>query len=199
MRTGYDAAVQNVEFKAELRDVDAARTQCEVIEATRIGYLHQTDTYFRMPDGRLKKREARSSDDRDSAQAPEPTEWIYYHRHDDVSPRLSNYTILTDLQARRRWGVYSLRPWIAVKKVRELWMLENVRIHLDEVEQLGTFVEFEAIISPEHTERQCRQYVAELREEFAPILGEPIAVSYVDLLALEMDLSAEGAEGAETG
>ena len=49
--------MQNIEFKAELRDIDAARIQCTVLDARHIGQLRQTDTYFRMPDGRLKKRE----------------------------------------------------------------------------------------------------------------------------------------------
>ena len=81
--------MRTIEFKAELRDLESARRQCAALKAEYIGVLEQTDTYFRMPDGRLKKREAPG----------EPTEWIYYHRPDKVRPRMSNYTRLSDEQA----------------------------------------------------------------------------------------------------
>ncbi|UCD76132.1 MAG: class IV adenylate cyclase [Phycisphaerales bacterium] len=164
--------MQNIEFKAELRDMEAARTQCRVLAAQQIGTLHQTDTYFRLPDGRLKKRQAPG----------EPIEWIFYHRNDRVTPKMCNYTILTDDQARRRWGTESLRKWLTVRKTRELWMIDNVRVHLDHVERLGEFLEFEAIVSQQFDVKECHSAVGELRRMFAPVLGEPIAVSYCDLM-----------------
>jgi adenylate cyclase, class 2 len=164
--------MQNIEFKAELRNLAAARKQCELLGATRVGVLHQTDTYFRLPDGRLKKREVPG----------QPTEWIFYHRPDRVSPRMSNYTILNTEQARRRWGTQSLKQWLTVSKKRELWMIEDVRIHLDEVEGLGTFIEFEAMISRRFDVKMCHETVRHLRETFSPLLGEHISRSYSDLM-----------------
>ena len=90
--------MQNVEFKAELRDVDAARAQCRLLDARLLGLLRQTDTYYRLPDGRLKRRQSTG----------ERTEWILYHREDCVSPKTSTFTIFSDAQARRRWGTRSL-------------------------------------------------------------------------------------------
>lgn len=165
--------MHNIEFKAELRDPIAARYQCKVLGAQLIGKLHQTDSYFRLADGRLKRREA----------SGEPIEWIYYHRKDDVRPRLCNYSILTDEQATRRWGTQSLRHWLNVAKTRELWMLENVRIHLDDVDQLGNFLEFEAIVSKERDVKECHMAIAHLRQVFGPTLGEPVSLSYSDLMA----------------
>ena len=66
--------------------------------------------------------------------------------------------------------------------MRDLWLLDNVRIHLDVVEDLGSFVEFEAMISPQIDVEHCHQALAALRESFEPVLGEAIAVSYCDLL-----------------
>lgn len=163
--------MQNIEFKAELRNIAAARKQCRLLGAERIGVLQQTDTYYKLPDGRLKMREA----------PREPVEWIFYHRPDRVSPRMSNYTILNAEQARRRWGTQSLKPWLTVNKKRELWMLGDVRIHLDEVELLGTFIEFEALVSRRFDVKMCHRAVKELRETFQPLLGEPISKSYSDL------------------
>lgn len=163
--------MQNIEFKAELRNLAAARTQCKLLGAERIGELRQLDTYFRLADGRLKKRETLG----------EPAEWIFYHRPDRVSPRMSNYTILNTEQARRRWGTQSLTVWLSVSKIREVWMIGDVRIHLDEVEELGTFIEFEALVSRRFDVKMCHQAVKELRKVFGPLLGEPISKSYSDL------------------
>lgn len=164
--------MQNIEFKAELRNIEAARRQCKLIGAERVGKLQQTDTYFRMPDGRLKRREAPG----------EPIEWIFYHRPNRVVPKMSNYTILTDEQARRRWGTQSLKPWLNIIKARELWMIDDVRIHLDEVQLLGNFIEFEAMVSRRFDVTMCHSAIAELREEFQPLMGEPLSVGYSDLM-----------------
>jgi adenylate cyclase class IV len=134
-----------------------------------------------MTDGRLKKREAPG----------EPTEWIYYHRRDIVRPRMSSYAILSDAQAKRRWGTQSLRAWLKVAKTRELWMLENIRIHLDDVRDLGTFIEFEAVIGKEHDTRECHESIGELRELFGPTMGEPVGASYCDLMAQVLDEDEE--------
>ena len=173
--------MQNVEFKAELRDLAAARRQCELLGARLVGTLNQSDTYYKLPDGRLKRRETRSTPGDPGGLGS--IEWIFYHRADRISPRLSVYSILTDGQARRRWGTYSLRQWLIVVKNRELWMLNNVRIHLDKVQELGTYLEFEAVVSPQFDVRRCHAEVSRLRELFAPVLGEPISASYSDLLA----------------
>ncbi|MHC4709880.1 MAG: class IV adenylate cyclase [Planctomycetota bacterium] len=177
----------NVEFKAELRDPSAARQQCHQLGGERIGTLKQTDTYYRMTDGRLKKREAPG----------EPTEWIYYHRRDIVRPRMSSYAILSDAQAKRRWGTHSLRAWLKVAKKRELWMLENIRIHLDDVLGLGRFIEFEAVISKEHDTRQCHEMIGHLREVFGPTMGEPVGASYCDLMAAQVLAEEEEQNGQD--
>ncbi len=170
--------MQNIEFKAELRDIDAARQQCRQVGAEFQGLLRQRDTYFRMADGRLKKREGTGAGKR--------IEWVYYHRPDRVSPRMSNYTILTDSQAKRRWGTRNLKPWLTVEKSRELWLLGDVRVHLDDVKDLGRFIEFEAQVSRRFGVKACHQAIARLREAFIPLMGEPISVGYSDLMQMHM-------------
>jgi adenylate cyclase class IV len=164
--------MQNIEFKAELRNLEAARRVCKLVGAQKMGQLKQVDTYFKLPDGRLKKREATG----------EPIEWIFYHRPNRISPKMSNYTILTDEQARRRWGTQSLTTWLIVNKTRDLWLLGEVRIHLDDIQDLGHFIEFEAMVSRRFDVKMCHNAIAELREKFQPLLGEPISVSYSDLI-----------------
>lgn len=169
--------MQNVEFKAELRDPDLARTILGAIGARFIQAMHQTDTYYRVPRGRLKKRET----------VGEQAEWIFYERPDEAASRLSRFTIYSEEEAGERFGGAGLDVRVVVKKRRELYMLGNVRVHLDEVEGLGRFVEFEALVTPGTSPgtaiAECRRRVEDLRQDLAPALGEPIAVGYADLLS----------------
>jgi adenylate cyclase class IV len=170
--------MQNIEFKAELRNLDAARRQCQLLDAALVAKLEQVDTYYKLADGRLKRRESPG----------EPIEWIFYHRPNRIGPKMSNYTILTDEQARRRWGTHSLKEWLVVTKTRELWMTGDVRIHLDQVEHLGTFIEFEAKVSRHFDVKSCHAVLAELRSNFGPLLGEPISMGYSDLIEQGMGI-----------
>ncbi len=164
--------MQNVEIKAELRDLEAARACCRSLGAKRVSIFEQIDTYFKLPDGRLKRRESQD----------EPTEWIFYHRKDRIRATLSTFTILSNNEARDRWSVDGLDPWLVVRKKRELWMIENVRIHLDEVDELGIFLELEALVDKFFPVKECQIKIAHLQEQFQPVLGELISVGYSDLL-----------------
>lgn len=176
--------MQNIEFKAELRDMEIARAQCRVLGAKRMGLLRQRDTYFRLTSGRLKRREAEG----------EPTEWIFYHRPDRPQARMSHFMIYSEQQALTRFGTNPLPVQVVVEKSRELWLHRNVRIHLDEVHRLGRFIEFEALVDKHHDVQSCHERIKELREAFAPVLGEMIATSYADLLAIEEQTGARRGE-----
>ena len=172
--------MHNVEYKAELRDLAVARAACKAVGAAHIITLEQTDTYFRIPSGRLKRRECPG----------EPTEWIFYDRKDEARPRLSCFTIYSDSQARERFGVAPLPELVVVRKTRDLYLYENTRIHLDQVEGLGTFLEFEALVSPGFPVAKCHATVDQLRATFTPALGEPLSCSYADLLIAAQEFTA---------
>jgi adenylate cyclase class IV len=169
--------MNNVELKAELRDLQIARATCRAIGASFILAFDQTDTYFKVASGRLKKRETEG----------EPPEYIFYERPNQASAKVSQFTIYSQERAIERFGREPLPVWLVVKKHRELWMHANVRIHLDQVEGLGTFLEFEAMVSTDHDVDQCRAAVAELHRKFQPVLGELIDCGYSDLLASEQE------------
>jgi adenylate cyclase, class 2 len=175
--------VQNVEFKAELRDIGLARSICRAVGAQQIGTLEQTDTYFRLPDARLKRRETTG----------EETEWILYDRPNQVGAKVSTFHIYSEDEAAERFGEMHRRPWIVVKKRRELWMLDQVRIHLDDVDGLGQFLELEALLSARQKRDDAEEAMFELRKQFAPVLGEQVAVGYSDLL-VSLEESGAGAE-----
>lgn len=174
--------MQNIEFKAELRDQALARLQCRNLGARLLGTQQQVDTYYRQAEGKLKKREV----------AGEPTEWIYYDRPDRIPPRMSHYMRYSDEQARTRWGILPLRELIVVRKSREIWILDHTRIHFDSVDDLGSFIEFESMITRTNTIERCRETVAALRAGFLPAMGEPIALGYADLLLAARSTGAPG-------
>lgn len=169
--------MHNVELKLELRDPDLARAILRRLGSTFVISLEQTDTYFRVPSGRLKKRES----------PDEPVEYISYDRANSSRPRMSHFTIYSEAEALARFGITPLPVWVVVKKKRDVHMLGNVRIHLDVVQGLGEFLEFEALVSPEFHVVKCHEAISELRRALNMALGEPLGVSYSDLLAAEAE------------
>jgi len=167
--------MHNVELKAELRDLALARGICKALGATYIHQFGQVDTYYRIPQGRLKRRETEG----------EPIEYIFYERPNRAAPKLSNFTIFSAEQALERYGQQPLPIFVVVRKHRELWMAGNVRIHLDSVARLGTFIEFESLVSRDHSVACGHEALAQLRKDFGPVMGELIDCSYADLLERE--------------
>lgn len=77
-----------------------------------------------------------------------------------------------------------------VTKRRRLFIWEDVRIHLDEVESLGSFIEFEAIASPESDLSPETKRVRHLRDAFEIAPGDIVGSSYCDLLSADVLASA---------
>ena len=161
----------NLEIKARGGDWDKARA----LATERVGFDEQTDTYFRTAVGRLKLRESSRSGG----------QLIPYFRPDDDGPRRSDYQVLPveDAPALRAMLAEMLGVHAVVRKRREILLHENVRIHLDEVEGLGRFLELEAVFdgSPEQEARQQAK-VAWMMKEMG--LGEEdlIAGSYEQMV-----------------
>lgn len=181
--------MRNIEFKAELRDPDLARAIAREIGASLIVRVQQTDTYYSVTTGRVKKREAVAVDR--AVGVPEPVEYIVYERANRVDLRPSDFRILTEPELRERFGEQALPVWVVVSKRRELWMWRSVRIHIDKVDHLGWFFELESLVSKPEFEDHARSLGDQLRATFAPALGEPVAGSYSDLLAQQQELEPD--------
>ncbi|MEM8758058.1 MAG: class IV adenylate cyclase [Planctomycetota bacterium] len=185
--------MHNVELKAELRDAPLARSIAVRLGATPAVSMRQTDTYYRIPSGRLKRREITNAD------GSQETEYIFYDRADRASPRLSHYIVYDEPTARERFGTRSLPTELVVTKQRDVFLTGPLRIHVDEVDRLGAFIEFEAVVSRAYSVRRCHQIVSETREAFLPAMGEPIAVSYSDLMRLELSSGSQTSAGPSSG
>jgi len=164
--------MQNVEFKAELRDIALARTGCRALGASFEGELRQTDTYFRAADARFKRRETEGRE----------TEYVLYRRPDRTRAKISRYELYSEEEGSERFGAAERAVLGVVRKVREVYLLENVRIHLDRVEGLGNFVEFEAVVSRACNVRRAHLRIDRLRRRLHGVMGEAISCGYIDLL-----------------
>ena len=86
----------------------------------------------------------------------------------------------TDLKAVLRTALGIL---VEVDKQREIYFIDNVKFHIDQVEALGSFVEIEAIGTPGVDQqadllKQCQYYI----ELFGIESADLVDVSYSDLL-----------------
>jgi adenylate cyclase class IV len=174
--------MKNIEFKAELRDLELARATCAILKARRVGTLLQTDEYVAVPEGRLKRRTERTGDGADGARESEGrVTWIWYDRADRMNARSSRWTPLDDAQVAVRWPGLDRTVVKVIVKRRELWIVENVRIHLDAVAGLGHYFELEGVVGIADDPAETKLKVETLIDKFRPTLGEPVSGSYADL------------------
>jgi adenylate cyclase, class 2 len=164
----------NFEFKATHMDIAAAEEKLLQHNPLFIGEDHQIDTYFNVPNGRLKLREGTIEHalifyERTNTAAAKQSNVILYQHQPDISLK----SILTK----------SLGIKTVVDKMRRIYFIENVKFHFDKVEGLGTFVEVEAIdkngsVGIEKLKEQCRYYQNMLGVRDTDFMAE----SYSDLL-----------------
>jgi homotetrameric cytidine deaminase len=182
---------RNVEIKT--RDADPAATleRALALGATDEGVLAQRDTYFGRARGRLKLRKESGP----PTPGPESgARLIAYVRADDEEARTSSYRLaeVDDPAALADALDAALGTLVVVDKRRRLLLYENVRIHIDDVAGLGSFVELEGVAQPDSDLSREHELVARLREELA--LGDPVAGSYSDLLLDSADSLLAAAE-----
>ncbi|MFQ5446040.1 MAG: class IV adenylate cyclase [Saprospiraceae bacterium] len=161
-------------MKARCANPEKVRQKLEARQARFVGTDHQVDTYFNAKTGRLKLREGTIENT-----------LIHYHRPNQAGPKNSQVLLFktapnTSLKALL---TAALGVRIVVDKMRRIYFVENVKIHLDEVQQLGTFLEIEAIdetgtIGLERLEEQCRFYI----NLFGVKDGDLVRVSYSDMM-----------------
>ncbi len=173
--TGSSSALRNVELKVQLDDGDAAARTARRLSGAAPLVVTQTDTYFQAPSGRLKLREV---------EGYEPV-LIAYARPDDGGARTSAYHLIpvADPGKLRAGLAATLGLRHVVVKERQISLWKNVRIHLDRVEDLGMFLEFEAVLQDGMTEAEGQAQVTHLCAEFGLDESAGIAGSYVDLIA----------------
>lgn len=168
------APSSNIELKARIPSLDDAREVARAVADQRLPDQHQIDTYFHCQSGRLKLREI----------VGERAELIAYDRPDQKAAKTSQYYLVPidspDCLKQALSMTLGLRG--VVVKQREIYLHKNVRIHLDHVDELGTFLEFEAVLGSGDDEAKSAELVGELRERFSIEDSDLIDRSYGDML-----------------
>lgn len=165
--------VINVEIKARCLNPEVPRTVLRNRHARCAGFDHQIDTYFRVPEGRLKLR-----------QGDIENNLIFYRRPDQAGPKTSDVLLAQadDGGELRAILSQSLGVLVTVDKQREIYYIDNIKFHIDQVDGLGTFVEIEAAgdagADRQALLAQCREYMAlfNIRQQ------DLVEKSYSDLL-----------------
>ena len=169
------AARRNLELKA--RDTNPKRSlkTCEGLGAEDKGILRQTDTYFNVPRGRLKLR-------RESGAA---SHLIAYERPDLPEQKESRYRIVeigdaTGLEEALA-GVLGITA--VVSKARRLFLFEGLRIHLDQVDDLGSFIELEGVAAVGDADlTRLEVLLSDLSHSFGIEDADLLGGSYCDLV-----------------
>lgn len=168
----------NIEIKARCKDPQKIREFLQKAGADFKGIDNQTDTYYQSSHGRLKLR-----------QGTIENALIFYQRPDQKGPKQANVSLYRTGPQSALAEVLSsaLKTQTTVKKHREIYFLDNVKFHIDFIEELGYFVEIEAIdtkgdIGIEKLRRQCEFYMKQLGITPADLKSR----SYSDML-LEKD------------
>jgi adenylate cyclase, class 2 len=167
----------NLEIKARIDDPEAALAVCRALEAVDEGEFTQVDTYFTLGRHRLKLREMLNGENY----------LIGYSRPDVAGARKSQFRMAPVKAARtvksllsRQWGVKAI-----VSKTRRvfIWM-ERVRIHIDHVQELGDYLEFEAMLDEPggYDDATAALDLARLSHDFALRDADLIGGSYANLI-----------------
>lgn len=168
---------KNVEIKAHCAALEPLETILLAQGADYKGLDHQIDTYFNVPNGRLKLREGTIE-----------CALIHYNRANQTTAKRSeiNYfqpaptSSTTDLKQSLK---AALGIKVVVDKQRHIFFIDNVKFHLDQVEGLGTFVEIEAIDQDgTRTEASLQEQCSHYQKELGIAPKDLIAYSYSDLL-----------------
>ena len=163
--------MRNLEFKARVQDHDAVRARALGLGARPAGDLHQVDTYFAVPSGRLKLRQTTGKE----------AELIAYSRAEDDFVRASDYHLARIPDGDSLVAVLkgALGVLAVVRKKRELFLLDGTRIHLDSVENLGSFMEIEVPVEADDSSAQST--IDSLIQTLGLSADQGIRGSYLDI------------------
>ncbi len=164
----------NIEIKARTRDFAELRRRAEALSDTPVQVIPQEDTFFNAPHGRLKLRQL----------GPQRGQLVYYERSDAAGPKRSNYLIAetADPAALKATLTAALGVRGVVRKTRSLYMVGQTRLHLDEVEGLGQFMELEVVMRPGQGEAEGQAIAHELMLRLGVAESDLLEGAYMDLI-----------------
>ena len=167
--------IRNFEFKAKVNGLEQFEAKLLALDPVYHGLDHQIDTYFNVPQGRLKLREGTIENS-----------LINYNRENTTDSKLSTIILYQHEPNSALKEILSLQfgVKIVVDKKRKIYFIDHVKFHFDFVEELGTFIEVEAIdtkgiFSDDQLKQQCDSYFDYFELEKTSLIDQ----SYSDLIA----------------
>lgn len=165
---------QNIEIKARLDDIKLCTTLAANLADSEPQQLQQADTFFNCTTGKLKLREIEGQ----SAQL------IAYSRAETSGPKLSRYQVYPCANPVLLKNTLSQSNGILgmVKKHRQVYLVGRTRIHIDQVEGLGDFMELEVTLADQDSVSQGQQEAEVLMQQLQIQPEQLIKVAYFNLL-----------------
>ena len=169
---------RNVEIKAKLLDPHIIISRVEQIADSGPVMIDQDDTFFHCSDGRLKLRELSANQG----------ELILYHRPDVSGPKTSTYIISQTSEPGKMRKILSTVLGVAgrVRKRRHLYLCGSTRIHIDDVEGLGHFVELEVVLDDSDSVESGQQIAVELMTRLGIQSGDLVEKAYIDMIPVSL-------------
>ncbi|KAK7604951.1 hypothetical protein V9T40_006137 [Parthenolecanium corni] len=173
--TEATAAHKNIEVKARIRDYEKLITDVQALCLSHGETIQQEDVFFNVPGGRLKLRKRADYS---------VSELIYYDRPDTEGPKLSVYSKCNIPHGDDLLNILTMALGVrgVVKKTRHLYIHDQTRIHVDDVEGLGKFVELEIVLSKDQTPEDGQKVVESIMELLQIGKADLIDCAYLDLL-----------------
>jgi adenylate cyclase class 2 len=180
---------RNIELKA--CDPYPARSLevCRTLGAEDSGEIAQRDTHFDVSNGGLKLRE----------EDPGHPHLIQFERASEPQQRESRYRIIDvgDPDTLIAALTAALGVRVVVAKRRRLFLWRNVRIHLDQVEGLGDFIELEAVAPLDSDLTNEHELVTSLRTALGINDEHLVGLGYAEQLLGATILSKTATRGTE--
>jgi adenylate cyclase len=163
----------NVEIKARVSDWPA-QLKSGLALADRTERLVQNDTFFNCANGRLKLRE----------QGRAGACLIFYRRAGLKGPKASNYTLVPvpDADKTRRSLSRLLSVRVKIVKKRIVCFAGRTRVHFDDVQGLGRFIELEVVLKPGEALASGRREAEKLMLALGIKKSDLVANAYADML-----------------
>ena len=164
----------NIEIKSRVRDPARIKILAEALTCAAGERIEQEDVFFVVPRGRLKLRILSTIS----------AELIYYEREDHAGPKESRYVIsrTSEPESLRNVLEKSLGVRGIVRKKRSLYQIDQTRIHLDEVEGLGSFAELEVVMKEGQSHAEGIAIVRGLMSRLEIEPSDLVEQAYIDLL-----------------
>lgn len=164
----------NIEIKAHVRDMPGLRARAEALSDTPVQVILQEDTFFHTHKGRLKLRRLQ----------PDQAQLVYYERPNQDGPKRSNYQIYETGDPQRLLTTLTLALGVrgVVRKTRYLYLCGQTRIHLDDVEGLGQFMELEVVLRENQSDAEGQAIAEELMDRLKVQKEDLLEGAYMDML-----------------